>query len=232
MSTSLEIDRLIERQLRNWELARQQRAAEAVEEDPDRVEAFVAFSREVGCDAAVVARLLGDHLGWPVFDKELLHAMAGDDAVRRKLYERMDERDTNWLERVLRVLLWGDFTRDDYFRRLTETVLALARQGRAIFVGRGAEMILPAQYGLRVRLAAPLETRADMFARRHNIDPKAAQQTIAKLTRERTDFIRRHFRCDFNDASRFDMTVNVAAYPPEQAVELILTAMRLRKLSV
>lgn len=230
MSASLEINRLIERQLRNWELARQQRLAEPAPRDPRRVEPFVAISREVGCDAPELVQRLGEKLGWPVFDKELLAAMAGDDQVRRKLYERMDERDASWLESVLKALIRGDFSRNDYFSRLSETVLALARQGSAVFLGRGCHHILPAGYGLCVRLVAPLEKRIAAWSRRFGLDAKAARAQVEKITHERDEYLRRHFLGEPTDPSAFDLVINVDRFSPDQTLELLLCTLRLRGL--
>ncbi|MEP0847065.1 MAG: cytidylate kinase-like family protein [Phycisphaerae bacterium] len=228
MSSSLGIDRLIERQLRNWELARAQRLAADAGDDDHRVEQFVALSREVGCDAGTIGKLLSERLGWPVFDKELLDQMAENDAIRARLYERMDERDTTFVEAVLRVLLMGDFGRSDYFRRLSETVLALARQGRAVFVGRGADLILPREYGLRVRLVAPLERRVSNFAQRYGCDEDTARLRIERIQRDRADFVQHHFRRAPEDMTRFDLTLNIERFTPQQAVDLLLFALRQR----
>ena len=72
----------LERQMRNWELSRLQRLGR---EDTSRppVEDFVTVSRQVGGAGEEIASGLGERLGWPVFGKNLLEAMAGDDSIRR-----------------------------------------------------------------------------------------------------------------------------------------------------
>jgi cytidylate kinase len=228
MPPDSEIAKLVERQMRNWEIARQQ--CPEFEQDPEQkqVEDFVTISRQVASGGYVVAQLLGQRLGWPVFDKEILHHMAGDDQVRKRLYEKMDERDTNWLESVLRGLLQGDFRKEDYFHRLSEAVLALARQGPAVFLGRGADCILPQDRGLRVRLLAPQEARVREFARRGHCDQKAAQARIAETERERDEFFRNHFNTTRFDLTRFDLLINLGRVSHDHAVELIITALHLR----
>ena len=74
-----------------------------------------------------------------------------------------------------------------------ESVLALARQGPAIFLGRAADLILPHDRGLRVRLLAPEETRVSEHARQGGCDEDAARTSIGTVEQERTDFIRHHF---------------------------------------
>ncbi|MEW6251294.1 MAG: cytidylate kinase family protein, partial [Planctomycetota bacterium] len=157
--TGPEIAKLVEKQMRNWELSRAQRAAgpggQGGTGTAQRVAPFVAISRSVEAGGSEVARELGEALGWPVFDREILQAMAGDNEVRARLYENMDERDKSWIEDALKWLLRGRVPPEDYYYRVTEAVLAIQRQGPAVFLGRGADLILPKELGLRVRLDAP-----------------------------------------------------------------------------
>ncbi len=228
MSADVTLARAVEKQMRNWEIARQQRLGIEREEEKPEVQEFVTISRRAGSAGNEIARKLGQRLGWPVFDREILQHMAEDDQVRARLYENMDERDTTWLESVLRWVLHGEFRKEDYFHRLSETVLALARQGPAVFLGRGADLILPKDRGLRVRLFAPEADRVRDFAATHNCDEKTAREQIRALDAEREDFIRNHFGVDPTDMSRFDLIVNVARLSPDQAVEIIAAGLRAR----
>ncbi len=220
---------LVEKQMRNWELAKAQRGA-VPEPEREEVEDFIAISRAVGAGGREVAAQLGATLGWPVFDKEILDAMAGDDSLRRQVYASMDERDTSWSEETLRVLLQPDFVRNDYFHRLTQSVLSLARQGHSVFLGRGVHLILPAQYGFRVRLVAPLDMRLARFAGEHGVSVEAARERLARIENERRDFLKRHFRVENADATRHDLTINLERLSTTQAVDIILsTREMLRK---
>jgi hypothetical protein len=215
--------KLVERQMRNWELARAQRPSTA---SPVRteVEEFIAISRAVGAGGLEVATGLGEALRWPVFDREILEIMAGDDELRRQIYASMDERDMGWCEETLQVLLRPEFIKNDYFRRLTETVLTLARQGNAVFLGRGADLILPLHIGFRIRLVASLETCAANYAKRHSLLPEDAKKEIARVERERDEFIQRHFQAEPADQTRHDLTLNLDRFTAEQAVDVVLHA--------
>lgn len=219
--------KLVERQMRNWELARRQRLADS----PARGEAvadFICVSRQVGADGRQVARALGAELGWPVFDREVLDAMAGDDEVRRRIYESMDARDLSWWEETLRSLMQSEFGRNDYFRRLCETLLSLARQGDCVFLGRGADLVLPAERGFRVRLVAPMANRLQRFADSRGLPEAEAEREMERIESDRSRFFRRHFGIDADDPMRYDMTVNLARFSPEQAVAAVLEARAIR----
>jgi hypothetical protein len=222
-----ELGKLVERQMRNWELSRAQRVSYPTKVEP-RGAPFVAISRSFGCGGSDVARLLGQRLNWPVFDRELLQTMAGDDQVRARLYEHMDERDTNWMESTLQWLLRGELRKDDFFYQLSETVLAIHRQGPAVFLGRGADLILPHAAGLRVRLDAPLEHRTTCVAQREGVTAARALDLIEQRDSERESFRRRHFGRSACEHGQHDLCVNTASFGAAAAVEVIVAALRTR----
>ncbi|MGB5999581.1 MAG: cytidylate kinase-like family protein, partial [Thermoanaerobaculia bacterium] len=202
-SADPDLSRLVEKQVRNWELARSQRISTPTPER-EEVEDFLCVSRMVGVDDRQVAVLIGERLGWPVFDREILEAMAGDDDFRRQIYTSMDQRDLSWWEEALRSLMDRDFVRNDYFHRLCETLLSLSRQGSSVFLGRGADLVLPRNRGFRVRLVAPLTTRTERYAELTGLSPKKARAEIARIEKERAEFLQRHFGIGADDPLRYD----------------------------
>ncbi len=227
-----ELAKVVERQMRNWELARTQKVAPAAGKPAPEVADFVAVSRLVGSGGGAVARALAARLGWPVFDREILQSMAGDDAVRKRLYEHMDERDTSWIEEALRWILHGKMPRHDYFHRLSEAVLAIARQGPAVFLGRGADLILPATRGLRVRIIAPREQCVRNVAARAQCSPERAEDEINRIQGDREEYIRNQFGVSAGDPARHDLIISLRNYSVDDAVAVIIAAMRVRGLAV
>lgn len=223
-----DIGRIVERQMRNWELARAQRHEPVKGQARPEVCDFVSISRTVASGGGEVARLLAERLQWPLFDREILREMAGNDQTRGALYERLDERDASWLEQTLRSIIVTTFQRDDYFHRLTETVLALARKGPAVFLGRGCDLMLPRDRGLRVQITASLKKRIQAFAVRTNIPEALAAPEVERVDRERAEFRRHHFGDTANDPVRHDLVIVMDHFTPAQAVELIVTALKLR----
>jgi cytidylate kinase len=225
MDRDANLTRLVEEKLRNWQASAKSppRSGETQHEVHD----FMTISRLVGTDGHAVAEPLSQRLGWPVFDREILHAMAGNDRVRERVYQTLDERDVGWIEDTLRYLVERGIDKEHYFHRLSETVLALARRGPAIFMGRGADLILPRNRGFRVDLVAPIQYRVHNIATRQNLSEVAARTELDRLQSERRDFLRSHFGPRAEDPARFDLVINLASVPASQAVELITMALRL-----
>lgn len=219
--------RAVERQLSNWELARAQRLTGPVERGANELD-FICLSRMVGIDGREVAVPLARRLGWPLFDREVLDRMAGDDEVRRQIYRAMDEHDFKWWEAAMSPWVVGRFVLDDYFRRLGEAVLGLARQSRCIFLGRGADLILPQGRGLRVRMVASLSTRIQSMAASRARTEAEARVAIEAEEHARLEYFRRHFHASPDDLLRHDLVVNLDRLSAAEVVDLVVAAHRHR----
>ncbi|MHC4697108.1 MAG: cytidylate kinase-like family protein, partial [Planctomycetota bacterium] len=209
------------------ELARSQRLT-VPQEQRGEVEDCIAICRLVGARGGEIASRVGEALGWPVFDKDILGAMAEDDAIRQDIYSSMDERDVGWAEEVLRTLVQPEVVKNDYFHRLTQTVLSISRQGHAVFLGRAIDYILPKDRGLRVRLVAPKEQRVQTHASASGLGVAEALAELTRIDRERTEFVRQHFHVDPTDPTRCDLTLSLERLSISDAVELILAARQQR----
>lgn len=218
--------RVVERRLRQWEIQRRQaparRTGAAV-----KVQPYVALSRTVGSGAGEIAELLSRRLGWEVSDKEVLEHMAADDNVRRRIYTLMDERKENWLDDILRPITLGPGSlRNDYFRRLRAAIAAIGAQAPAIFVGRGAGLLLPPEAGLRVRLAAPRDFRIANYARRYQMDVEQAAARVDRIDRERSQFLESYCGVHPDAAESYDLAINTASFAASDAVEIIIAALK------
>ena len=193
---------------------------------------YLLVSREKGAGGSAVARLAGKRLGWQVFDNEIVDAIAQKAKVRRELIESLDERDQATIEEIVgQYLNPQPIEKSGYLAHLREVLLTLSTQGDVVIVGRGAHYVLPSQFGLRVRLVAPVAIRAQRIASREKLSLKAARVAIAKSDRERARLARRDFGQIAADPSNYDVIVNTGELTVEAATEVVLTALQ-QKLEV
>ena len=148
---------------------------------------YLLISREKGAGGSAVAQLAGKRLGWQVFDKEIVDAIAERAQVRRELIESLDERARATIQDAI-----GQWLRPQpmgtsgYLAHWREILLTLGHQGDVVIVGRGAQYVLPSQFGLQVRMVAPVEVRVRRIASRENVSLKAARVEVERSDRERT----------------------------------------------
>jgi cytidylate kinase len=191
----------------------------------------VALSREAGTFGALVARAVGDRLGWPVYDSELLQRIADDLGVRRTLLESVDERRVGWLNQALESFASVPRVSEVKFvHHLLQTLLSLAAHGNCVIVGRGAVKVLPWATTLRVRVVAPLAYRVEAVAREHGISADEAARRVESTDHERRLFVQQHFQMDPEDPRNYDLILNAARFDVQECTDLVIAALdRVRK---
>jgi len=193
---------------------------------------YLLISREKGAGGSEVGRLAGKRLGWQVFDKEIVDAIAQSANVRRELIESLDERARATIQdAVARLIHPQPLETAGYLAHLREVLLTLGHQGDVVIVGRGADYVLPSQFGLRARLVAPVEVRVRRIAAEENLSLKAASLEVEKSDRERRMLARRHFNQDLHDPLNQDLTINTAELRVETAAEIVIAAVQ-QKLTI
>jgi cytidylate kinase len=220
-----EFDRIIERQMRNWELARSQAAApQAVTAEGFRE--FIAISRQKASGGLTLARALGDELGWQVFDTEIIDYMAGNNALQQRIYEMADEQGESYFETLLRGMdLDAHTPRYDYFRKLVRSIRVLARSTHAIFVGRGAHLVLPRRCGLLVRVIAPASRRIAQHAKETGCTLNEAAEVIRRTDQDRDGFIREHFNVNPQSPHLYDLVINFERLSMPAALRIVVAAL-------
>lgn len=227
-ATSLE--QLIEQQMTRLELARRRQQQR---ERPGRGKLgrlyfgpYLLISREKGAGGKETARVVGQRLGWQVFDRQIVDAIAERTRMRQQLIENLDERTRGGLEEFLRDVLTKDIGSTNYMLHLRQVLLALGQQGDVVIVGRGAEHILPHQFALRARLVAPIDIRVDRIARSNGLTRDAAYALVTKVDQQRKDFQHGHFQKDASDPMQYDLIVNTGSLSVEATAEIVLSALK------
>ncbi len=221
-----------ERQMQAWtrtqEIKDRVARRHAIDQLAGEVQTCVCISREEGARGSEVARVLGAKLGWDVFDKNLLDRTAKQYHLSRFMLELVDETQSNWVHDVLGTFVDRKVvSHEKYVAHLGHVVLAAARRGHAIFVGRGAQFLLPRDKGLAVRLIAPMSFRVAEVMRREHLDQPGARRLIDECDLGRHEFVERYFHHNTDDPHLYDLVINVEQLDPASTADQILAALRL-----
>jgi cytidylate kinase-like protein len=230
---SRDLSEAAERQMRTWALGLE--ARKRLEEQnaatlPKKlIQPFVAISRETGVNAHDIAELIAKRLSWKVLGWELLDYMVEQYHWSRIALEYVDERTASWFHETFGK--WLDqqiVSQAEYVSRLGNIVLIAAQHESNVFVGRGAQFILPRDAGLSVRIIAPKDQRIKSIMERRQCSHREAGKFVDDTDRGRADFVQRYFQRDVADPHLYDLVVNLEHTPRESAVELILGDYMLR----
>jgi len=193
---------------------------------------YLTISREAESGGSEIARRVGKQLGWTVLDRVLVHDLAQRLELEPRLLELMDETRVGWFSETLLNLFNSRLVLQDSYVSMISRVIALAAfEGKAIIVGRGANLVLLPDGGLRVRVVAPHALRLAALAEREGLDRKAAGIQLDEIDSSRADFVRRHFHADPRDAKHYDLVIDSACFGLGGSVDMICRALELRGLT-
>ncbi len=187
---------------------------------------IITISRECGAGGRSIARALSDRLGFTLWDKELVTAIADATGGDESFISMLDERRRQAIDEVIYgfVRTPRQPTNIRYHRTLLAVVEAISQRGGSIVVGRGANYVGKRSSRLAVRVVKPLNQRVSWWAEEHDLTMLEARREVTETDRERDGFVRQYFRYDVADSSAYDLTVNTGTYSIDEAADLIISA--------
>ena len=217
------IEQLVSEQVRKSELARRQ----GIEKGEPCDHSVVTISRRMGSGARIIAQKLADELGWSLWDKDLVDAIAENAHVTQKVAQEFDEHTISEIELFARGM-FGDQERGGFIypRHLAKAVKSIAKLGDAIILGRGANFIIPD--ALNIRIDASDARRIDNMMNYEDLTREQAEHKIHESDRERRHFIESVYGKDRAEHAVFDLTIWMDEFTNDAAVRIILAAVKAR----
>lgn len=216
------IEAIVEEQAHRWALRRDERTDEP--RPP-----IVTVARMHGARGDELARRLADELRLGLFDQELLHRIAESAKLSERVVAALDEKDRELLTTWLAGFASRSYlTPVEYRYHLARVVGAIAHQGGAVIVGRGAHLILGEGNALRVLAVAPLDARIRNVMEEEGLGERDARRRIVEVEADRRAFLMKQFHAEFADPTAFDLVVNTAAVGLDGAVAVVRGALARR----
>jgi len=180
---------------------------------------FITISRQAGAGGITLAQALADRLNrdypsehpWQCFDRELVERIAADHHLSADLVRSLETSSHNWITEFFGGLSHTDHATSDIavFRRVVETVRALAKAGHVILVGLGGMLITRDQpRGTHVRIIAPFEWRAKHLAMTDHLSERDARARVKLLDSDRQAFFAKFWPGTQISSEMFHLTLN------------------------
>jgi cytidylate kinase len=200
----------------------------------------ITISRELGSAGDEIADLVCRELGYARVDKQMLSHIAeeaGVDVQAVLAKEQSVTRQAKMISSDMTSLYAKDPTAfgkkaamDDttYARIVRETMEKFAREGNAIIIGRGGQMILRDwPTALHVHLYAPPEVRVRRLMERLNIPELEARRRIERSDEQKRQYIRHvHQNASWKDLKYYHLAISTDHIPPPVAAQMIVLAAR------
>jgi len=191
----------------------------------------VTISRQTGAGGTSVGSRLASYLKlnavekrcpWTVFDKNLVSRVLQEHHLPERLAQFMPEDKVSGIADAVEELLGLHPAAWKLVHKSTETILNLAQLGGAVFVGRGAAVILGhLPQVLHVRLVGSPESRIGRVKEHYRVDAKAAREFIRKEDAARKRYVKQYLKRDIDDPLLYHLTLNTDLISADDAAEII-----------
>jgi hypothetical protein len=195
----------------------------------------ITISRETGAGAQLVCKELikilepvseQNDINWTYFDRGLIEKVLEDHDLPKQLSKYMKEEKYKYLSRDVHVLLGIHPSQWTLLHKMTESILQLARMGKVIIVGRGANIITAKlKNSFHVRLVAPIHDRIKHIMEIENIGEKEAEAFVKQKDKGRREYIKSSFSKNIEDLEMYHMVVNTGLISYKESAEIIAAAV-------
>lgn len=166
---------------------------------------------------------------WTYFNKELIQKVIEDHNLPSIVSSYLAETKYQHINDAVYELLGVKPSDWTLLHKTTETILQIARMGKAIIVGRGGNVItskLPNAF--HIRLVAPLENRINHVREVFGYSKQKAIEYIEKEDKNRKKYLKTHFFHDPEDPTLYHLILNTGALTFEESAKTIAEALRIK----
>jgi hypothetical protein len=181
----------------------------------------ITISRQYGCEGFALAetlkKIFEEKTGeeWNIYDKALLKKVSEEEELSIRLLEGLGG-PTELLDSIP-VTILKRMPHSEMYRRLMQHLIAIARLGRAIIIGRGGAVVtqgLPNCY--HFRLEASFGFRAASLGRRLGLPLSEAETHVKENEEAREKFFSKYLNVSTADHSFFDAIYNNERHSVEE----------------
>lgn len=196
---------------------------------------IISIGRQFGGGGLAVAHELGQKLGIPVYDKEIINKAAQDSGFSAEVFMERDERKSLFSFSAIfanRFSETENYMSDrGIFKMQSETIMKIAEQGSAVIVGRCSDYILRDRTDvLSVFLTSPGEVRAQRIAERCGISIEEAERLIEEKDSKREEYYNYYTFGDWGKASTYDLCIDSSILGIEGTADMIIEFARRKEL--
>lgn len=188
---------------------------------------FITIAREPGSGGRPIAQLVAKKLKFKFIDEVIIDELAKSTKKRKEIVKAVDEKSRSWISDMVHSLLNEEYIDDvKYMTELVRIILTFALKGHVVILGRGANFMTPFEKGLHVNVTSPRKVRILRAMEFESLDENQAKDRIAKIEKERKDFVKQFLHKDITKVNSYDLNINTSSYSIAQAADLIVHAYK------
>lgn len=186
----------------------------------------IVISRDSGSGGRIVAEKVAKRLGWQLFDKALVLKLSEELEIPADEFVDIDEHGRDWFTDFFHSIFNPDYVSDvRYIAHLKKLLGHAAKDGDLVILGHGANVILPPDKCLRVRITASFNTRVNNTFKFEKKETKEeASLIVEKSDKKYTKFIKQYFGVNPHNPWNYDLVISTNHLTLDQATDLIVQA--------
>lgn len=183
----------------------------------------ITITRGTLAGATALAENVAAELGIPCISREVIVEAAHDVGVTEEvLIEQMD-RPPSFFNRYSR-------EREVYLWHIRSALCQHAMEGSFVYHGHGGNLLLADISNLiRVRVVAAMPFRIAAVMESHGLDSEEAKKQIQRMDRFREKWVRYLYGIDWQDASYYDLILNIETLEIGDACKLLTQCAQLER---
>ena len=199
---------------------------------------IITISREFGSGGRTIGKKLGEKLGIPCYDEELITRIAEESGFATDFIKANSEYASSPVQFGGNgaVQLGGLFAGLEYRSSPTDTlwgvqkkvILELAEKGPCIIVGRCADYILRGKADcFTVFIHASLEKRAERVVKVYGESDVAPEKRLKTKDKRRRAYFQMYTDMEWGDVNNYQIALDSGVLGIERCVEILAAAYRL-----
>jgi cytidylate kinase len=179
---------------------------------------FITISEMIGTKGVEIATELSKQLNYSFFGEGELLKVAEKMGYFLDV-KRLDEKGPGFYDRF--------FSEKPiiYFDRLQSVMYEVAREGNALFFGKGSQLLLhDFDCALHVLVTGSREKRIARIAEEHKVGRDVAEEMVDRSDHDKRSFLRFAFDEDWLNPKLYDVILNTDKLSVDSAVKMILNA--------
>ena len=202
---------------------------------------IITINRECGSGGGEIARLLGEKLGFKVYGRTVLEAVAKRFGTTLEEMDRIKAQKTNW---------WSEFcsfyqqfgaagytpgaiadpTPKSVYYAEERLLRELAEKENCIIVGRaGFNIFRNDPNALHILIIAKRDARIARIARKQNLSAEEAAKVVDNVDKARDNFVQTVADTSRYDARNYNFVFDVTGMEPETVASFLAENIRKKK---
>ncbi len=221
------IDRILDRQIRKWEIEKAVKAQEGRGSEKPLLhrQPALTVSRERGSGGSILAQKLAERFDYTLLHRDIIDRICESTGYKRRLVELLDGHSRSQVRLWFESVLLGTYVdAGDYVKHLLEVIYSISELGGVVVVGRGANFILGPERGFHIRVVAPPDVRVRNLMEREGHTERDARREVERSDHERADFIRKVYGRSIDDPLGYDLIINDISISMDAVTSLVAAA--------